>query len=91
MPKDLLRRSPGWFLIFGPLEALGDFLFGNWWSQACLFVCVTMYPILPEIRNGDRRSSTALVDENILFSGLSRQSDRTVNTNQRMESKQLEI
>ena len=54
-------------------------------------VCVTMYPILPEIRNGDRRSSTALVDENILYSGLSRQSDRTVNTNQRMESKQLEI
>ena len=52
-------------------------------KRVCLFV--SRYPILPEIiRNRDGRSSAALVDENVLFSGLSRQSDRTANTNQRM-------
>ena len=59
------------------------YLTSCWETQ--MFVCaVTMYPILPEIRNGDRRSSAALVDENILYSGLSRQrqSDRCQRINE---------
>ena len=37
-------------------------------AKRVCFCYVTMYPILPEIRNGDGISSAALVDENVLVS-----------------------